>query len=189
MKERPSDERERDPYWTADIGLFEGRFRYTHNEPVIVRARIHQATERYSADDIHPDIVPVATRAGSRTYLHLQPYLLLPDIRLTVGLFPSPQPSGAIGEVVVAEETGVRREQIGAAQMWHYPADGIAVIWEAYLSEAFRAASLATDTNMQRLWVGIEDYLLTYLGSPHETDKIVRFGRDAKKRDGWKTAT
>jgi len=61
-----------------------------------------------------------------------------------------------------AEETGMRREKIGTSQMWHYPADGVAVIWEAYLSEAFRAASRATDTNMQRLWVGIEDYVLTH---------------------------
>lgn len=115
MKERP--EAEYDPYWTADIGLFEGRFRYARNEPMIVRARIHRATERYSADNIHPDIVPVAQQDGSRSYLHLQPYLLLPDIRLTVGLSPTPQPSSAIGEVVAAEEAGYRREWIGTAQM------------------------------------------------------------------------
>ena len=122
------------PYWTGDIGLFEGRFRATRDAPVIVRARIHQANERYTAQDIHPAIVPVAPRDGSRTYLHMQPYLLIPDIHLTVGLFPTPQPSGAIGAVVSAKETGMRREQIGTAQLWHYPADRVAVIWEAYLS-------------------------------------------------------
>jgi hypothetical protein len=160
MKERP--EAAHDPYWAADIGLFEGPFRSTRNEPVIVRARIHQATERYSADDIRVDIVPVAQQPGSRTYLHVQPYLLLPDIRLTVGVFPTPQTGGVLGEVVAAEETGTRRERIGTAQLWYYPADRVATIWEAYLSSAFREPVLAMDANMERLWLGIEDYLLTH---------------------------
>jgi len=113
-RERP---RESDPYWQRDIGLFEGRFRSTRDEPMIVRARVHQATERYTDQDIHPDIVPVASRDGSRTYIHMQPYLALPDIRLTVALSPAPDASGAIGEVVGAEEAGIRREQIGTGRV------------------------------------------------------------------------
>jgi len=38
----------------------------------------------------------------------------------------------------------------------------VATIWEAYLSSAFREPLLAMDANMTRLWVGIEDDLLTH---------------------------
>jgi hypothetical protein len=38
MKEQ--SEARRDPYWTHDVGLFEGWVRYTRDEPAMVRIRI-----------------------------------------------------------------------------------------------------------------------------------------------------
>jgi hypothetical protein len=93
--------------------------------------------------------------------VHLEPYLAFPDIRLTVGLSPVPRPDGAIGEVLAADEHGVRRERIGTAQAWFYPTDRTLVLWEALIEERFRDAPLPEDTNMRRLWLGIEDFLTT----------------------------
>lgn len=152
---------ERDPYWSGDIGLFAGRFRYTRDEPAIVRARVHTSEERYRLDEVDTEIVPVTTRAGTRAYVHLQPYVAFPDIRLTVGLSPAPRPGGAISEVLSVEERGMRRERIGNAQAWHYPADRTLVLWEALIEERFRDTPLAEDANMRRLWLGIEDFLTT----------------------------
>ncbi len=156
-----AQQRERDPYWTEDVGLFEGRFRYTHGEPRIVRARMHRSEETYRLDALDREIVPVAAPTGTRTYVHLQPYLVVPDIRLTVDLAPGPQPDGAIGAVVAAEERGGRQQPIGKAQAWFYPADGTLVIWECFLEDNLRDMPLAKDANMRRLWLAVEDYLTT----------------------------
>jgi hypothetical protein len=125
-----AQQREHDPYWTEDVGLFEGRFRFTGGDPRIGRARAHRSEETYHLNVLDRQIVPVAAPSGTRTYLHLQPYLIVPDIRLTVAFTPGPQLDGAIGEVVAAEERGGRPHPIGKAQAWFYPADGTLVIWE-----------------------------------------------------------
>ena len=156
-----AQQRERDSYWTGDVGLFEGRFRYTHGEPRIVRARVHLNEETYHLDALDREIVPVAAPTGTRTYVHLQPYLVMPDIRLTVALTPGSQPDGAIGEVVASDERGGRRQPIGKAQAWWYPADGTLVIWECLLEDHLRDMPLGEDVNMRRLWLGVEDYLTT----------------------------
>lgn len=154
-------QRECDPYWTEDVGLFEGRFRYTGGEPRIVRARVHRSEETYRLDALDREIVPIAASTGTRTYLHLQPYLVVPDIRITVALSPNPQLDGEIGAVVAAEERNGRRQPIGKMQAWHYPADGTLVIWECFLEDHLRDVPLREDANMQRLWLAVEDYLTT----------------------------
>jgi hypothetical protein len=73
MKERPPEKRERDPYWTADIGLFEGRFRSTRDEPQIVRARVHTSEERYHLDQVETEIVPITQRTGRAPTCTLSP--------------------------------------------------------------------------------------------------------------------
>jgi len=161
MKDREPNHTEHDPYWAGEIGLFEGRFRAIRGEPQIVRARVHTGEERYRLDQMETEIVPIAQREGMRTYVHLQPYLAFPDLRLTIDLFPSPQADGAIGAVHSAEEAGMRRERIGNAQAWYYPADRTLVLWEAFLEGRYRDALLAEDANMRRLWLRIEDFLIT----------------------------
>lgn len=156
-----AQQRECDPYWTEDVGLFEGRFRYTHGEPRIVRARVHRGEETYHLDALDREIVPIAALTGIRTYLHLQLSLVVPDIRLTVALAPGLRPDGAIGAVVAAEERGGRRQPIGTVQAWFYAADGTLVIWECFLEDHVRDVPLGEDVNMRRLWLGVEDYLTT----------------------------
>lgn len=106
-------------YWTADVGLFAGTFRYIHGEPRIVRARVPTGAEAYRLDAIDREIVSVAAPVGTRTYVHLQPSRIMPDIRLTVALRPGRQPDGAIGEVVDGEERDGRRPPIGTMQAWY----------------------------------------------------------------------
>lgn len=158
--ERPRS-REQDPYWSEDIGLFEGTFRYTRGEPRIVRARVHRSEEDYTRYDHEQEIVPVTMPHGRRTYLHLQPYLAFPDIRLTVGLSAAPRPGGAIGAVTGVEEVGTRQQPIGNGQAWYYPADRLLVLWECFFNVPFRDAPPMADGNMRRLWLGVEDYLTT----------------------------
>jgi len=107
-------------YWTADVGLFAGTFRQTHGEPRIVRAWVPRGAETYWLDAVDREIVPVAALVGTRTSIHPQPYLAVPDIRLTVALAPGPQPDSTIGEVVDGEERDGRRPPIGTMQAWYY---------------------------------------------------------------------
>jgi hypothetical protein len=153
------------PYYTLDIGLFEGIFRYFGSEPVQVRGKIHEETERYSSDKTELDIEPVSIRAGMRTYLHLKPYVLIPDIRLTVGLYSQPRPTGAIGEVIASREQPRMKEiEIGQVQAWSYP-DGTVTIWECFLEQFVRDRTLGEDENMRCLWTGCESFLREHFPS------------------------
>ncbi len=175
---------ERDPYWTEDIGLFEGTFRYTHGEPRIVRARVHRGEETYRLDDRDREIVPVAMPTGTRTYVHLQPYLAVPDIRLTLALSRGWRPDGASGEVVAAAERGGRRHLVGKGQAWFYPVDGTLVIWECFLEGYLRDLPLTADTNMRRLWLAMEDYLMTRF--PAATRLVTPFADPAFETAGYR---
>jgi hypothetical protein len=126
-----------------------------------VRARVHRSEEDYTLYDHEEEIVPVTMPHGMRTYLHLEPYLAFPDLRVTVGLSPTPRPGGAIGDVIGVEDMGTRRQPIGKLQAWFYPADRLLVLWGAFLERQYRDAPLTEDANMRRFWVGIEDYLVT----------------------------
>jgi hypothetical protein len=46
------------------------------------------------------DIEPIQTLRGTRTYFHIKPFVLVPDITRTIGVCPQPVPTGAIGEVL-----------------------------------------------------------------------------------------
>src|SRR5260221_13104056 len=80
------------PYWTLDTSLFEGRFRYFSQalEPVLVRGKVHTSQEHYSLRPVERDIEPIQHLRGTRTYFHMKPFVLVPDIRVTVGLYQQP---------------------------------------------------------------------------------------------------
>src|SRR5437588_11300068 len=87
MGSREQEPAERDPYWTEDTSLFEGSFRYFRGSPSMVRARIHVDEERYRLDAADLESSLITQKAGSRSYVLLKPYVLEPDITLTVGLY------------------------------------------------------------------------------------------------------
>jgi len=57
-------------------------------------------------------------------------YILLPDITLTVGLFPTPPPSGAIGTVTDSAWQGMRHHDIASVRGLYYEEDRALAIWE-----------------------------------------------------------
>jgi hypothetical protein len=148
--------REPDPYWTDDALLGEVPL---PDGPALVRLRAHHAVEPYHGRNV-AELVPLAHPVGERGYVHARPYVLEPEITLTVGLFPAPRGSGAVGEVVDAAWEGMRHVEIGQAQGWHYPADRVLVLWECYLFDRWRSADPLHDPALAAVWRGFEDHLL-----------------------------
>ncbi len=163
-----------DPYWTLDTSLFEGTFRYFGKEPTQVRGKVHTEQERYRKSDINQEITPIAISQGERTYLHMRPFVLIPDVILTVGLYPAPRPGGEIGEVVSAQERRQKEVEIGNMQAWSYP-DGTLVLWECFLHDFVRYLPLQVDPNMAALWRSVEAFLL---GQFPRAERIVTTSHD-----------
>ncbi len=165
-------ERREPPYYTLDTSLFTGTFAYFRNDPVVVRGKAHTSEEPYRLSKADQQLEPIATTRGTRTYFHLKPFVLVPDIRLTVELYdrprrPADQPA-AIGTVTGSQEAPKPQEiDIGHAQAWYYPHDNTIVLWECYLYEFVRKQALADtetiplpdDPNMRALWHGFEQFL------------------------------
>jgi hypothetical protein len=67
----------------------------------------------------------------------------------------------AIGETLGGpKQEGVRDVQIGNAQAWYYHQDKIIEIWECFLDSMFRTHPLVRDSHMQKLWQGLEQWLV-----------------------------
>ena len=139
-----------DPYWTEDRLLGEARL---PEGPSLVRLRLHQAEE---AIPDRPSLVPLAHPNGSRLYVHAQPYILEPDIALTIDLQPAAPGPGVLGTVVDAAWEGMRHIAIGQAQAWFYPADRLLMLWECYLRDPWRQADPLDDPALGALWHGFE---------------------------------
>jgi hypothetical protein len=179
------------PYWTHDTSLCTGSFRYFGSEPVLVRGKLHLADEPYRKSDVDLEIVPLAHKQGMSTYVNLRAYVLVPDITLTIDLYPTPKQyadqSYTIGEVAGATERLKMKEQdIGDGQAWYYPADQTIVLWECGLYRHFAEAPIAQDPNMQDLWTGFEQFLTaqfpdavqiatTYADPDYQTEQYQEF--------------
>src|SRR5438128_350111 len=108
MTKRKDDEPAEQPYFTHDTSLFTGSFAYFRNEPRLVRGKLHLKDETYSKTDADLEIVPLTQKKGKCTYIDLKAYVLVPDIRLTIGLYAQPKQYAdqepAIGEVIASRE-------------------------------------------------------------------------------------
>src|SRR5712692_2343064 len=129
MTERDQPQQE-DDYWNVDEAISEVTL--WRDQHYSLRIKAHVADEIYRRHH-DPEMIPLAHHQGVRTYVHGKPYVLLPDIRMTVGLYPQPGPTGAVGEVASSTWEGMRHEEIGQAQAWLYVEDRTIVLWEAYL--------------------------------------------------------
>src|SRR6266704_1170998 len=147
-----------DSYWTVDTALFAGTFRYFGPDAVLVRGKVHFEQESYRPSDVNQEITPIGIEEGVRTYLHLRPFVLIPDITLTIGLYPEVQPGGAIGEVIASHERRMREVEIGNVHAWSYP-DRTLVVWECFLHEFVSDQPIHTDPNMSALWRSVESFL------------------------------
>ncbi len=152
-----------DVYWTHDIPLFVGSFSYYRYERRMVQGRIHLAGERYF--DVNQEIIPInQTHTGKRVYVNMHPYILEPELSMTVGLYPKPKhyadQDEAIGEVLKTNVKGMKQHQIGNSQAWYYPAEKTIVLWECFLEASFRTHPLTEDPYMRSLWSSFEKWLI-----------------------------
>jgi hypothetical protein len=118
-----------DDFWTHDAPLFVGMFPYYRNDPRMVQGRIHLSDEKFWYDKY--EIISLNMKpgdAGMRTYIMMHPYVLEPDVYMTVGMYPKPKQYAdqdeAIGKVFSTQVQGMRQQQIGNAQAWYYPKTG-----------------------------------------------------------------
>ena len=154
-----------DDFWTHDAPLFVGTFPSYRNDPRMVQARLHISEEkfRYGKHEIIP-LTMQPGETGQRTYVMMQPYILEPELFMTVGMYPKPKhyadQDEAIGEVLSTQAKGMRPQQIGSAQAWYYPHDKLIVLWECFLDARMRnVTSLTEDLYMQTLWSSFEHWL------------------------------
>jgi hypothetical protein len=114
---------------------------------------------RLDAADLESALI--TQKAGTRSYVPLKPYVLEPDITLTVRLYSGETSDQAVGEVLASEWEGMRQRDVGHAQAWHHAADQVTVLSKCFLEPFFRDHPLPEDPNMQGRWRSVEGYLLT----------------------------
>jgi len=173
----PSPEQPREqPYWQVDQQLGEIALL---GEQYSLRLKLHQSEEPFSRSD---RLVPLSVKRGTRTYFQAKPYVLEPDVRLTVGFYPTPEPYGAIGEVLDSHWEGMQHREIGEAQAWYYPADKLVVLWECYLFDSYRQPDPIQDKALATLWDGFENTLLAKLP---QAKHMVTTWEDIYERTEW----
>jgi len=171
-------EQEPEPYWHDDIAL--GEASLFRGETYTIRMRLHTSTERASR---RHEIVPLSDATRERVYVHGKPYILVPDVTLTVRLHDQPDPTGAIGEVAGSDWTGMRHEEIGQAQAWFYPADRLVILWECFPEARYRTSdNPLTDTTLRALWAGFESWLTERFPGAR---RLVTTYEDLYDRDRW----
>jgi hypothetical protein len=101
---------------------------------------------------------------GTRTYMLMHPYVKVPNLVMTVALYPKPKhyadAGEAIGKTTGTSVEGFRDWKIGNAQAWYYPEDKVIVLWECFLDDYVRDVPLLKDNNMTLLWTGFESWLI-----------------------------
>jgi hypothetical protein len=166
-----------DPYYQHEHFIGEVPIQ---GRPTGLHLRIHTQDEPYRG---RHEIYPVSAPRGTRTYIHAKPYVLEPDIRLTVGLYQRPDPTGAVGRVIGSEQRNWRRREIGQAQAWHYPQDRTVVLWECYQHDWLRTSDdPAQDPLHVATWQGFERWLLKHL---QPVERIVTTWEDIYDRPIW----
>lgn len=139
-----------------------------------MRGKFHLAEEPYSKSDADLEIVPLTVKRGTCVYVHMKAYVLVPDITLTVALYPQPSPQGAAGDVVSSHEQLRQREhEVGAGQAWYYPADRLIVLWECGPHRHLEDQPIHTDPNLRGLWTGFETFLTHHFA--HATQIVTTY--------------
>ncbi len=177
MRERETP----DPYWSDVLLLGEVPL---PNGVSLVRLRLHHSEEPYDRRNV-AELAPLTHPVGTRGYVHAQPYVLEPEITLTIGLFPAPRDASVIGEVVDSSWEGMRHVEIGRAQAWHYPADRLLVLWECYLFDRWRLADPVQNPALNALWQGFECELLVHF--PTAERLATPSWEDIYERPAWQT--
>jgi hypothetical protein len=152
-----------DDFWTARLPFFTMQFPIYYTKPQKVWGRFHVSEESYFGTA--SEIIPLQHKKGKKTYVMMQPYVLEPILKLSVGLFNKPKhyadQDSAIGKTIgQPKQEGFREVQVGNAQAWYYHEDQTIVLWECFFDGHFRRQPLPEDTNMYQLWKGFEHWLI-----------------------------
>jgi hypothetical protein len=152
-----------DEYWTERLPFFTAQFPTYFIKPQQVHGRFHTSDEQYTP--WRHEIIPLKEKSGRRTYVLMQPYVLVPELTFTFSLYDKPKhyadQDSAIGKTIgQPRQQGFREVQVGNAQAWYYPADKTIVVWECFFDQDFHKHPLSADQNMQNLWRAFEQWLL-----------------------------
>ena len=180
---------ERDPesYWQEDVSIGELEFQ-ERRYPLWMR--LHRSTETYRE---HRELVTLTQTTGEQLYFHAKPYILVPDLRLTVALDDPSRPSNGngvkppdarqIGRVLSAERAGWRSRDLGNAQGWSYPADRLIMLWECFLEDWCRRPDPTADPLLERVWGSFEERLIE--GLPDAERIVTPSWEDLYSREDW----
>jgi len=119
---------EKKPFWHLDDELGELKLQERPGGPdrYTVRLKARTATTPYHAKR---ELYPLKYE-GTEHEVSGKAYILVPDITLTVGLFPQKHPSRAIDEVTDASWQGMRHHEIASVRGLYYQEDQTLAIWE-----------------------------------------------------------
>jgi len=109
------------PFWHLDeeLGEIELQERPSGPDLYAVRLKARTASSPYHAKrELYP-----LQHDGTEHEVAGKAYILVPDITLTVGLFPAPPPSGAIGTVTDSAWQGMRHHDIASVRGLYYEED------------------------------------------------------------------
>jgi hypothetical protein len=147
-----------DPYWTHNLILGEG---VVEKHKSLIRLYFHQSEERaYHGESLFPISVK---RGDTKIYFHAKPYILLPQMTLTIGLTRPKADSDEIGRVIGSDVTKLQEREIGNAQAWYYPEEKALVLWECYLFEPYAQKDILKDSLFAAIWKSFETTLLKEL--------------------------
>jgi hypothetical protein len=153
------------PFWQFDEAIGEGLF---YGETSTIRLKAHISEEQYHRVIELDEIIPVQAKIGTRIYVLAKPYILEPDYRISIGLYPQIMQQAAVGEVVSSDWIGMRHREVGQAQAWLYPEERALMLWECFLEERYRQEDPRTDETLHNLWRGFEGFLLGHLPNVEE---------------------
>ena len=144
-----------DPYWQEDILVGEGQIQRGLRA---IRMRIHTSPERYNWKE---SIYSLTHPRGERDYVMAKPYILIPNITLTIATYPQPSTEGAIGEVLDSKWEGMKHQDIGNCQAWFYREDRVLILWECDIYECVRQDKDPSENEvLKTIWTGFEKWLL-----------------------------
>jgi hypothetical protein len=147
-----------DPYWTHNLVIGEGDI---ERHKSLIRLHIHQSEEKaYHEESLFPIAIK---RGGTKIYFHAKPYILIPQMTLTIGLTKPKADSNEIGRVIGSDVTKLQEREIGNAQAWYYPAEKALVLWECYLFKTYAKKDPRIDPLLATVWQGFEKFLLKEL--------------------------
>lgn len=170
-------EPDHDPYWQAHVRLGES---HLHGERTGIWLRLHHETERFRSGE---ELIPLQFKNAQRLYVHAQPYILVPEIFLTVDIDPRATGPGPVGEVVESNWEGMSQRQIGNAQAWQYPDDRLLMLWECFLNPHYRQRDPLQDPTLKLVWTGFERVLLERFPT---TERLATPAwEDLYQRDVW----